>query len=44
MACSIMILNQHPQFFDSIVKNSDRKVQIIYTQIDRDTGKPAHIH
>jgi len=30
------ILDQQPQFFDSIVKNSDRKVQIIYTQIDRD--------
>jgi hypothetical protein len=31
------ILDQQPQFFDSIVKNSDHKVQIIYTQIDRDS-------
>ena len=29
------ILNQQSEYFDSIVKNSDRKVQIIYTQIDR---------
>jgi len=30
------ILDQQPQSFNSLVKNSDRKVQIIYTQIDRD--------
>jgi len=29
------ILNRQPQYFESIVNNSDRKVQIIYTQIDR---------
>src|SRR4030095_11811392 len=29
------ILDQHPELFDSIVKNDDRRVQIIYTQIDR---------
>jgi hypothetical protein len=29
------ILSQHPELFGSIVKNDDRRVQIIYTQIDR---------
>jgi hypothetical protein len=30
------LLDQHPQFFDSLLKNKDRwRVQIIYTQIDR---------
>ena len=30
-----LILNQHPEQFDSIVRNDDRRVQIIYTQINR---------
>ena len=29
------ILNRQPEQFDSILRNSDRRVQIIYTQIDR---------
>jgi len=29
------ILDQQPELFDIVVKNDDRRVQIIYTQIDR---------
>jgi hypothetical protein len=29
------ILDQHPEIFDSILKDDDRRIQIIYTQIDR---------
>jgi hypothetical protein len=31
----INLLNEYPQFFDSILKNKDHNVQIIYTKIDR---------
>src|SRR5262245_15464793 len=39
----VNILHQYPQYFDSILRRKDElKVQIIYTQIDRDrNNKPS---
>ncbi|HMK20541.1 MAG TPA: serine hydrolase [Chitinophagaceae bacterium] len=35
------LLNQYPDFFQSVLSNPDNKVQIIYTQIDRgNNGNP----
>lgn len=31
----IKLLNEHPEYFESILKNKDSHVQIIYTKIDR---------